>query len=163
MLPFSPLFSKTNAHYQFPLHATLLSMTFCAFFGLLYLASAVAIGSIITSAKLYLVSFCYPPLYSVLPLKFFIHGPHESLFFPSQNITYAVPQAILAVRGRHPLLHKRRSFSLGRYGYICNTFAPIWVTIVGIFFCFPARFTGRGGAVKYMCQISDIYWRFVLT
>lgn len=55
-----------------------------------------------------------------------------------KNITYAVPQGILAVRGRQKCL-PARSFNLGIVGLLCNHLAPLLVTVVGTFICFPPQ------------------------
>ena len=53
------------------------------------------------------------------------------------NITYTVPQAILAVQGRHIL--PSRSFSLGRWGYPVHVFSVLWLTLSSIFFLLPNK------------------------
>ena len=30
-----------------------------------------------------------------------------------------------------------RALDLGRWGYSCNIFAPLWITVVGVMVCFP--------------------------
>ncbi|KAH8130097.1 hypothetical protein ACSS6W_008232 [Trichoderma asperelloides] len=52
------------------------------------------------------------------------------------NITFVVPQGIVLTRGRHHI--PKRPFKLGKLGYAVNAFSIIWVTIGGIFLCFPA-------------------------
>ncbi|KAL8902072.1 MAG: hypothetical protein Q9207_004897 [Kuettlingeria erythrocarpa] len=94
------------ASQNFPVRATVLSVCFCCLYGLLYLASTTAFNSIVTGAVLYL------------------------------NITYAVPQGILAVRGRKNCLPVR-PFNLGFIGSVCNILAPLLVTVFGTFICFP--------------------------
>ncbi|EGX88592.1 choline transport protein, putative [Cordyceps militaris CM01] len=51
------------------------------------------------------------------------------------NITFVVPQGIVLTRGRHHL--PKRPFRLGKFGYAVNAFSVIWVTVSGIFLCFP--------------------------
>ncbi|KAI4204342.1 MAG: hypothetical protein LQ346_001614 [Caloplaca aetnensis] len=105
-VPFSEFFSHVSASQNFPVRATVLSVCFCCLYGLLYLASTTAFNSIVTGAVLYL------------------------------NITYAVPQGILAVRGRKNCLPVR-PFNLGFIGPVCNILAPLLVTVIGTFICFP--------------------------
>ncbi|KAL8980815.1 MAG: hypothetical protein Q9177_005769 [Variospora cf. flavescens] len=76
-IPYSKYFSHVSPSLDFPVRATLLSMTFCGFYGLIYLASSTAFNSIITSAVLYL------------------------------SITYAIPQGIIVTRGRETSLPAR--------------------------------------------------------
>ena len=52
------------------------------------------------------------------------------------NISYAIPQGISLVRGRGKTL-PARNFNLGKFGYICNAWSPLWITVIGIFICFP--------------------------
>ncbi|KAL9016756.1 MAG: hypothetical protein Q9185_005930 [Variospora sp. 1 TL-2023] len=76
-IPYSKYFSHVSPSLDFPVRATVLSMTFCGFYGLIYLASSTAFNSIITSAVLYL------------------------------SITYAIPQGIIVTRGRERSLPAR--------------------------------------------------------
>ncbi|KAL4906340.1 hypothetical protein BDW74DRAFT_177354 [Aspergillus multicolor] len=106
-LPYSSYWAKVHPTLNFPVRATFLSAAFCAIYGLLYIASTQAFNSIINTAVLML------------------------------NITYAVPQGILATHGRSRL--PTRNYDLGPAGYAVNVFSIIWLTISGIFFCFPTR------------------------
>lgn len=105
-LPYSLFFSHVSERFQFPVRTTLLALVFCSIYGLLYLVSTTAFNSIITSAVLYL------------------------------NITYAIPQGLVAVRGRKSVLPDH-PFDLGTMGYACNFLSPILVTVVGVLICFP--------------------------
>lgn len=105
-IPYSEFFSHVSTSRDFPVRATVLSICFCCLYGLLYLASSTAFNSIVTSAVLYL------------------------------SITYAVPQGIIATRGRKTSL-PTRSFDLGKVGYVCNYLAPLLVAVIGTFICFP--------------------------
>lgn len=55
---------------------------------------------------------------------------------PTQSITYAVPQGIIATRGRATCL-PARAFDLGWVGYMCNILSPLLVAVIGTFICFP--------------------------
>ena len=105
-LPYSSFFSHISERHKFPIRTTILALGFCSIYGLLYLISTTAFNSIITSAVLYL------------------------------NITYAVPQALIAIRGRKNIL-PNHPFDLGSIGYACNFLSPILVTVVGVLICFP--------------------------
>ena len=105
-LPYSSFFSHVSERHQFPVRTTVLALAFCLIYGLLYLISTTAFNSIITSAVLYL------------------------------NITYAIPQGLIAIRGREKVLPEH-PFDLGRMGYACNFLSPILVTVVGVLICFP--------------------------
>ena len=88
------------------MRTTFLAVGFCAIYGLLYVASTEAFNSIVNTAILMM------------------------------NITYTVPQGILATCGRQRL--PRRSFDLGPVvGYAVNVFSVLWLIVSGIFFCFP--------------------------
>ncbi|CAG8047160.1 unnamed protein product [Penicillium salamii] len=104
-LPFSDYWQKIDEKRAIPVRALLLSASFCAVYGLLYIASTQAFNSIINTAVLML------------------------------NITYTVPQGILATCGRHRL--PSRYYNLGVWGYGVNIFSVLWLILSGIFFCFP--------------------------
>jgi choline transport protein len=52
------------------------------------------------------------------------------------NISYVVPAALILIGGRDKKLPER-PFKLGKFGYFCNAWAPLWVTVIGVFICFP--------------------------
>jgi choline transport protein len=52
------------------------------------------------------------------------------------NISYAIPAAVLLFAGRNRKLPERH-FKLGNFGYFCNAWAPLWITTIGVFICFP--------------------------
>ncbi|KAL8735112.1 MAG: hypothetical protein Q9166_000988 [cf. Caloplaca sp. 2 TL-2023] len=69
--------------------------------------------------------------------EFFSHvSVHRAVLY--LNITYAVPQGILFTRGRAKSL-PARAFNLGAVGYVCNFLAPVLVTVIGTFICFPPQ------------------------
>ena len=107
-LPYSPFFSHISERHKFPVRTTVLALVFCSIYGLLYLISTTAFNSIITSAVLYL------------------------------NITYAIPQGLIATRGRKNVLPDH-PFDLGWMGYVCNFLSPILVAVVGALICFPPQ------------------------
>ena len=106
-LPYSPYFTHISQRHHFPVRTTILALIFCSLYGLLYLLSTTAFNSIITSAVLYL------------------------------NITYAIPQALIAARGRKNVLPDDHAFDLGWLGYVCNFLSPVLVAVVGVLICFP--------------------------
>lgn len=105
-LPYSSFFSHVSERHKFPVRTTVLALVFCSIYGLLYLVSTTAFNSIVTSAVLYL------------------------------NITYAVPQGLVAMRGRKNVLPDH-PFDLGIMGYVCNFLSPILVIVVGVLVCSP--------------------------
>ncbi|KAL8959294.1 MAG: hypothetical protein Q9193_003817, partial [Seirophora villosa] len=117
-LPFSEFFSHVSVSQNFPVRATVLSICFCCIYGLLYLASTTAFNSIVTGAILYL------------------------------NITYAVPQGILATRGRKASL-PARPFDLGPVGLACNLLSPLLVAFIGTFICFPPQLPVTADNMNY--------------
>ncbi|KAA6414172.1 MAG: choline transporter [Lasallia pustulata] len=118
-IPFSAYFTHVSPKHASPTRATFLSLLFCSIYGLLYLASTTAFNSIVTSAVLYL------------------------------NITYAIPQAILLLRGRSKSLPAHRPFHLGRLGYVCNALTPLLVTVIVVFICFPPQLPVTVGNMNY--------------
>jgi choline transport protein len=68
------------------------------------------------------------------------------------NLSYAIPQAILVTRGRAQCLPKR-PLDLGRWGYICNIFAPLWITVVGVVICFPYSLPVTVGSMNWSAPV----------
>ncbi|KAL8682513.1 MAG: hypothetical protein Q9186_001460 [Xanthomendoza sp. 1 TL-2023] len=58
--------------------------------------------------------------------------------FPSAGVSLW-DGGILITRGRSLALPSSRPFNLGKAGYICNILAPILVTIIATFICFPPQ------------------------
>ena len=56
----------------------------------------------------------------------------------SKDITYAVPQLLLATQVSRKILPPR-PFDLGRLGYVCNAFAPVLVAVMAVFICLPPQ------------------------
>ncbi|EXJ57389.1 hypothetical protein A1O7_07736 [Cladophialophora yegresii CBS 114405] len=106
-LPFSRFFAKVHPTLQVPVNASLLTMVFCILYGLIYIGSTTAFNSFISL--------------SILGL----------------NITYAIPQAIVLVRGRANVL-PARPFNLGPLlGPFCNLFSVVWTLFYTVLFSFP--------------------------
>ncbi|KAJ3466538.1 hypothetical protein MRS44_004102 [Fusarium solani] len=76
------------------------------------------------------------------------------------NITYCVPQGICATYGRSRL--PKRYLNLGNWGYIPNFFAPLWVTIIGTFFCFPGALPVEAGSMNYTSVVLFILLLLIL-
>ncbi|KAM0803700.1 amino acid permease-domain-containing protein [Usnea florida] len=117
-LPYSSFFSHVDERRNFPVRTTMLALVFCSIYGLLYLISTTAFNSIITSAVLYL------------------------------NVTYAIPQGLVAIRGRKNVLPDH-PFDLGMMGHACNFLSPILVTVVGVLVCFPPELPVTTSNINY--------------
>lgn len=89
----------------FPVKTTIAAFVFACLYGLLYLASLTAFNSIVTSAVLFL------------------------------NVSYALPQGILLLKGREIL--PSRYLNFGRFGYAVNGFSVCWVTLLVVLICMP--------------------------
>ena len=66
----------------------------------------------------------------------------------TQSITYAVPQGIIATRGRKTSL-PARAFDIGSAGYLCNYLAPLLVAVIGTFICFSPQLPVTTANVNY--------------
>ncbi|KAL4889819.1 amino acid/polyamine transporter I [Aspergillus ambiguus] len=119
--PFPEIFSHVSEKFQFPVYATVAAFSFICVYGLLYLASTTAFNTIITSAVLFL------------------------------NITYAVPQGILLLRGREAL--PKRYLNLGRVGYPCNVFSVLWTTALVVLICLPPKIPVTLQSMNYICVV----------
>lgn len=116
--PYADFFAKVDDRLKFPLRTTIATGIFCALYGLIYLASTTAFNSIITSAIFLL------------------------------NLSYAIPQMIVAIRGRDKCL-PIRPLNLGSWGYICNVFAPLWICVMAVLVCFPPSLPVSVGSMNY--------------
>ena len=105
-LIFSPFFAKLDKQYAFPVRTTILALAFACVYGLLYLVSTTAFNSIIISAVLF------------------------------SNISYCLPQLIVAWRGRSKMLPEH-PWDLGSFGLFCNCTSPIAVSLLAVTVCFP--------------------------
>ncbi|KAK9237334.1 amino acid/polyamine transporter I [Lipomyces kononenkoae] len=107
-LPFSNVFARIHKGTSQPLNSIILGTVVVLVYGLLYIASSVAFNSIVGSSIMFL------------------------------NITYIIPQAIVAYRGREMVLPPRPFRLPGYIGYIINWFSTIWVIFVSVLFCLPS-------------------------
>lgn len=105
-MPFSKVFSRVNPTFQTPVNATIFTCVFCVLYGLIYVGSTTAFNSFIATAILFL------------------------------NVTYALPQGVVLLRGRKMTL-PARSFDLGAFGAFANAFSVLWVALFTVIFCFP--------------------------
>ncbi|KAJ5136505.1 amino acid transporter, partial [Penicillium atrosanguineum] len=122
-LPYSGFFARIHPTYQAPVNVTVACAAVVIIYGLIYIGSATAFNSFISMSIL------------------------------SLNLTYALPQAILLVRGRERILPKR-PFALGRLlGPICNAFSIIWVLFITILFCFPTSVPTTVASMNYVSVI----------
>ncbi|KAG7409960.1 Choline transport protein [Fusarium oxysporum f. sp. rapae] len=121
-LPYSHIFSKIHPTLRVPVNATALAGVFMIVFGLLYVASTAAYNSII------------------------------GLAIMSTNITCALPQAILIIRGRSVM--PKRYFNLGRIaGTFCNIFASCYALLYTILFCFPLSLPVTAESMNYQAVV----------
>ncbi|EIT74507.1 amino acid transporter [Aspergillus oryzae 100-8] len=116
-LPFSHYWNFIDPKFNIPVRTTFLSVSFCLLYGLVYIASSTAFNCIVNMSILFL------------------------------NISFTVPQAILATVGRDKL--PVRAFNLGRWGYAVNIFSTVWLTFSGILFCFPTKLPATAGSMNY--------------
>ena len=136
-LPRSAYFAHISKTYDFPIRTTILALFFSCLYGLLYLASTTAFNSIITSAVLF------------------------------SNLSYCVPQLIVAIRGRRMVLPEH-AFDLGYLGYVCNYSSPVFVAVLCVLICFPPELPVTVYNANYtplvlvVCYASMLLaWRFL--
>ncbi|KAJ5722624.1 amino acid/polyamine transporter I [Penicillium malachiteum] len=120
--PYADFFAHVDRSLEFPLRTTITSTIFAALYGLIWLASTTAFNSIITSAITLI------------------------------NLSYAIPQAIILVRGRNKCL-PNRPLKLGTCGYLCNLFAPLWSLVMIVFICFPPELPISVDSMNYSAPI----------
>ena len=108
-----------------PVNATALTAVFAVIYGLIYVGSTTAFNSFISV--------------SILGL----------------NVSYTVPQAILAFRGREKILPPR-PFALGKYtGLFCNVFSSLWIAMYTVFYCFPTFIPVEVKNMNYLSVIAS--------
>ncbi|KAK4898465.1 hypothetical protein LTR27_004062 [Elasticomyces elasticus] len=115
-------FAHVDTKLEFPARATLAVLAFNALYGLLYLASTTAFNSIITAAVVF------------------------------SNMTYAVPQIILVLRGRNKVLPER-PFRLGYVGWFCNIFSMCWIPVLIVLVCMPPALPVTAASMNYSAPI----------
>ncbi|KAI1622604.1 amino acid/polyamine transporter I [Exophiala viscosa] len=131
-LPYSKVFAKTHPTLQVPVNATVATLVFCVFYGLIYIGSTTAYNSFVNL--------------SILGL----------------NITYAIPQAVVVIRGRDKVLPKRQ-FDLGPVlGPICNIFSTIWMLVFTVLFCFPVFLPVTLQNMNYLSVVVAAVCLFIL-
>ncbi|KAM0447615.1 hypothetical protein ACHAPV_009138 [Trichoderma viride] len=70
------------------------------------------------------------------------------------NITVALPQAALLFRGRGIL--PERAFSLGKFGYVTNATATLFVIFFSVCFCFPVGFPVTASTMNYLIVVMAV-------
>ncbi|KAL7814194.1 amino acid transporter [Trichoderma aethiopicum] len=70
------------------------------------------------------------------------------------NITVALPQAAVLFRGRGIL--PERAFSLGKFGYVINAVATLFVVFFSICFCFPVGYPVTGSSMNYLIVVMAV-------
>jgi choline transport protein len=122
-LPFSATFARIHPTQKAPVNATILAAAVQIAYGAIYVGSTAAFNTIINMAII------------------------------SLNITYAIPQGIVLVRGRDKVLPKRY-FDLGPYlGTLCNAFSCVWVSLYTVLFCFPTWMPAEVPSMNYLSVV----------
>ncbi|KAK5047323.1 hypothetical protein LTR84_006845 [Exophiala bonariae] len=117
-----------------PVRAILAAAVFNMLFGLLYLGPAVAFNAYCASCTIFL------------------------------NLSYAIPVALLLIRGRQLVSTSRPVFYLGhKKGYILNWVAVLFVFVTSIFFCFPGFLPVTTSNMNYVSAVLGIFIVFCTT
>jgi len=144
MLTFAQLthtrFGRIHKTLDVPVAAVLLVYVFNLCFGLLYLGPSVAFSAYAAACTIFI------------------------------NLSCAIPVLVLLIRGRGILLAHQKPetpFKLGRWGYLCNSVAVVFVGVTTIFFCFPGALPVATGTMNYVSVVIGIlillvaaYWWF---
>ncbi|KAK7415933.1 hypothetical protein QQX98_005506 [Neonectria punicea] len=121
-LPYSRVFAKIHPTLLAPVNATLLAGAFMVMFGLLYIASTTAYNSIVGLAIL------------------------------ATNLTCAIPQTIVLIRGRRVL--PKRYLDLRVVGGIfCNVFSTLYAALYTVLFCFPIMLPVAEKSMNYLAVV----------
>lgn len=127
---FPSVFGRVHKSLDVPIEAILLTYSFNLCFGLLYLGPSVAFSAYTASCTILL------------------------------NLSCALPIAILLIRGRGALLQYQTPdtpFKLGKYGYLCNIVAVVFVGVTTVFFCFPAMVPVDSNTMNYVSAVLGIF------
>ncbi|KAF6530436.1 hypothetical protein HZS61_001748 [Fusarium oxysporum f. sp. conglutinans] len=76
------------------------------------------------------------------------------------NITVVLPQTVLLFTGRDSL--PKRAFSLGRYGYIVNALATIFMLFFNVVFAFPVARPVTGSSMNYLVVVFAVSLIFII-
>ena len=108
-----------------PANGTLGCAILISLYGLIYIGSTTAFNSFINMATLAL------------------------------NVSYAIPQAIVLLRGRENALPKYPyPFRLGKYvGPACNLFSFFWMLLMVVFACFPTQVPTTPSSMNYVSVV----------
>ncbi|KAJ3562132.1 hypothetical protein NPX13_g8679 [Xylaria arbuscula] len=68
------------------------------------------------------------------------------------NISYAVPAALVLLGGRENRLPERH-FKLGKLGYFCNAWAPLWIAVIAVFISFPNKLPVNAASMNYVSVV----------
>lgn len=77
------------------------------------------------------------------------------------NITVVLPQTVLLFIGRDSL--PKRAFSLGRYGYIVNAMATIFMLFFSVVFEFPVARPVTGSSMNHLVAIFAVSLIFIIS
>ncbi|KAF9775698.1 hypothetical protein IL306_006181 [Fusarium sp. DS 682] len=76
------------------------------------------------------------------------------------NITVVLPQSVLLFTGRDTL--PKWAFSLGRYGYLVNALATVFMLFFSVVFAFPVGYPVTGSSMNYLVVIFAISLIFII-
>ncbi|KAH7184557.1 amino acid permease-domain-containing protein [Fusarium flagelliforme] len=77
------------------------------------------------------------------------------------NITVVLPQSVLLFTGRDSL--PKRGFSLGRYGYLVNALATVFMLFFSVVFAFPVARPVTGSSMNYLVVIFALSLIFIVS
>jgi choline transport protein len=128
---FPSVFGRIRKGLDVPVECIILTYIFNLCFGLLYLGPTVAFSAYAASCTIFL------------------------------NISYAIPVAVVCIRGRQVLESLQSAstpFKLGRtLGTFCNWISVIFVAVTSVFFCFPPGLPATAKNMNYVSVVIGIF------
>ncbi|KAL5092270.1 hypothetical protein Trisim1_002157 [Trichoderma cf. simile WF8] len=121
--PFSKYWKQIHPRWQMPVNACCLSGTLVTLYGLIFLGSSAAFASMVGACIVFMTT------------------------------SYAIPQGILAWRGRDKVLPPR-AVNLGRWGLVLNILSCVWVACINVVYCIPTT---------YPVTLENMNWISVVT
>jgi amino acid transporter len=124
--PASPALMPVHAKLRVPVYSIVFVTAWAIIFGLIYLGSSTALNAILSAAILFV------------------------------QASYAVPIAVMFVRGDEALAGQPKSWSLGRWRRPINAFALAFVLLTSVCFVFPPALPVSGPTMNYAVVVLGV-------
>jgi choline transport protein len=153
-LPFAHFFSKESRTFGVPIPAITLTSFWVIVFGCIYLGSTSAFNAIISSSVVMLQwTYCIPIILLMVrgrSLLDTIATEEEENAVREQN---DIIQGTVVEPGTQTILHVKRHYNMGKWGYLVNAYGVAFNIVTSIFFLFPPELPATGSTVNYAAAV----------